>query len=141
VALDDPAGVREFVARNRNDRQEFFNDANGRMPKPIDSQANFVMVNVEHPATELIEHFRKHNILTGRHFPCLWTPTFASRLVLRRKCASSGKPGICCPGQKCSCTTGWDDGAPARSQCFIQREIPKSRSLPPRAYFGNRQLE
>jgi histidinol-phosphate/aromatic aminotransferase/cobyric acid decarboxylase-like protein len=43
VALDDAAGVREFVTRNRNERQEFFNDANGRMPKPIDSQANFVI--------------------------------------------------------------------------------------------------
>src|SRR5580704_11077320 len=73
VALDDTAGVREFVARNRNDRQEFFNDANGRMLKPIGSQANFVMMNVEHPATEVIEHFRKHNILIGRHFPPLDT--------------------------------------------------------------------
>jgi histidinol-phosphate aminotransferase len=43
------------------------------MLKPIDSQANFVMMNVEHPATEVIEHFRKHHILIGRHFPPLDT--------------------------------------------------------------------
>ena len=44
-------GVREFVATQCNDdRQEFFNDANGRMLKPIDSHANFVMMNMDHPA-------------------------------------------------------------------------------------------
>ncbi len=69
VALDDTSGVKESVRRNRDDRQEFFNQATGRMLKPIDSQANFAMMNVQHPAEEAIEHFRKHNILIGRHFP------------------------------------------------------------------------
>ena len=27
------------------------------------------MMNTQHSADEVIEHFRKHNILIGRHFP------------------------------------------------------------------------
>jgi histidinol-phosphate aminotransferase len=40
-----------------------------RMLKPIDSHANFVMMNTFHPAQEIIQHFRKNNILIGRKFP------------------------------------------------------------------------
>jgi histidinol-phosphate aminotransferase len=69
VALDDVKGVEESVSRNRDDRQEFLNRANTRNLKPIDPHANFVMMNVQHPAVEVIEHFRKHKILIGRHFP------------------------------------------------------------------------
>ena len=42
-----------------------------RMLMPVDSHANFVLTNVQHPVVEVIEHFRKHNILIGRHFPPL----------------------------------------------------------------------
>jgi len=73
VALDDTNGVKEFVRRNCDDRQEFLNNATCRTLKPIDSQTNFVMMNVQHPAEEAIEHFRRHNILIGRHFPPLDT--------------------------------------------------------------------
>ncbi|MGA8313684.1 MAG: aminotransferase class I/II-fold pyridoxal phosphate-dependent enzyme, partial [Terriglobales bacterium] len=69
VALDDTEGLKEAVKRNRDDRQEFHNQAMVRMLKPIDSHTNFLMVNTQHPAEEVIEHFRKHNILIGRHFP------------------------------------------------------------------------
>ena len=31
------------------------------------------MTNTEHPAPEVIQHFRKHNILIGRQFPPLNT--------------------------------------------------------------------
>jgi histidinol-phosphate aminotransferase len=68
AALADADGVRAFVQRNANDRQEFFNQAMARALKPIDSHANFVMMNTSHPATEVIEHFRNDNILIGRHF-------------------------------------------------------------------------
>lgn len=68
AALDDTEGLRDFVERNANDRQEFFNQAMARALKPIDSHANFVMMNTFHPADEVIEHFRKNNILIGRHF-------------------------------------------------------------------------
>jgi histidinol-phosphate aminotransferase len=69
AALDDTDGVHDFVRRNANDRQEFFNQAMARALKPIDSHANFVMMNTFHPAEEVIQHFRKNNILIGRHFP------------------------------------------------------------------------
>src|SRR5438477_3097193 len=69
VALNDAAAVREFVRRNHNDCQEFFNRAMTRNLKPIDSHANFVMMNIQHPAAEVIEHFRKHKVLIGRLFP------------------------------------------------------------------------
>jgi len=69
AALDDVAGTNELVQRNANDRQEFFNQAMARALKPIDSHANFVMLNTYHAASEVVEHFRVHNILIGRVFP------------------------------------------------------------------------
>jgi histidinol-phosphate aminotransferase len=69
VALSDTAGVAEFVRRNVSDRQEFVNSAGVRMLMPIDSQTNFVMMNVQHPASPVVEHFRMNKILIGRVFP------------------------------------------------------------------------
>jgi histidinol-phosphate aminotransferase len=69
AALDDTDGVRDFVQRNADDRQEFFNQAMARSLKPIDSHANFVMMDTFHPAEEVIQHFRKNNVLIGRRFP------------------------------------------------------------------------
>jgi histidinol-phosphate aminotransferase len=69
VALGDTAGVKEFIRRNRDDRQEFVNSAGVRMLMPIDSHTNFVMMNIQHPADPVIEHFKMHKILIGRHFP------------------------------------------------------------------------
>lgn len=69
VALSDRDGVKEFVRRNADDRQEFFNQALRRMLKPIDSHANFVMMNTFHPSAEVIEHFSKNNILIAQPFP------------------------------------------------------------------------
>jgi histidinol-phosphate aminotransferase len=71
AALDDTDSVREFVKRYTDDRQEFFNQAVARMIKPIDSHANFVMMNTHMPAEEVIEHFRKNHILIGRRFPAM----------------------------------------------------------------------
>jgi histidinol-phosphate aminotransferase len=73
VALDDSDGVNDCVRRNLDDRQEFFNQAMARAVKPIDSHANFVMVNTYHPAEEVIQHFRQSNILIGRSFPPMRT--------------------------------------------------------------------
>jgi histidinol-phosphate aminotransferase len=72
VALSDTEGVKEFVRRNTNDRQEFVNAAGVRMLMPIDSHTNFVMMNIQHPADPVIEHFRMHKILIGRHFPPMY---------------------------------------------------------------------
>jgi histidinol-phosphate aminotransferase len=73
AALNDSDGLNESVRRNTDDRQEFFNQALGRMLKPIDSHANFVMMNAFHPADEVIQQFRKSNVLIGRPFPPLDT--------------------------------------------------------------------
>jgi len=73
AALDDTDGVNDFVRRNMDDRQEFFNQAMGRAIKPIDSHANFVMMNTYHPAEEVIQHFRECNVLIGRNFPPMST--------------------------------------------------------------------
>jgi histidinol-phosphate aminotransferase len=71
AALDDQAWVRTCVKHNADARQEFLNQANGRMVRCIDSHANFVMVNAQRPATEVIEHFKKNGIEIGRPFPPL----------------------------------------------------------------------
>jgi len=69
AALDDTEGVNHAIERNANDRQEFFNQAMARWLKPIDSHANFVMMNTFHSTDEVIQDFHKRNILIGRHFP------------------------------------------------------------------------
>src|SRR5713101_5944542 len=73
AALGDTESVRNSVKRNEDDRQEFFNQAMARMLKPIDSHANFVMMDTHHPAEETIQHFQKHNVLIGRRFPAMET--------------------------------------------------------------------
>jgi histidinol-phosphate aminotransferase len=73
AALDDEQGLRLAVKRNTDDRQEFFNQAQARMLKPIDSKTNFIMMDIHHPADGAIEHFRKNNILIGPEFPPMKT--------------------------------------------------------------------
>jgi histidinol-phosphate aminotransferase len=66
TALGDDEHVKTSAARNADDRQEFFNEANARMLRVIDSQANFVMLNCGRPAAPVAEHFRNHNIVLPR---------------------------------------------------------------------------
>jgi histidinol-phosphate aminotransferase len=61
------------VQRNADDRQEFFNQANARMLRPIDSQTNFVMLNTEQPAIDIVEHFRTRGVLVSGPFPAFDT--------------------------------------------------------------------
>ena len=70
-ALDDQAFVRECVKNNADNRQEFFKQAKARKLSMIDSNANFVMMNAQRPAPELIAHFQKNGVLIGRPFPPL----------------------------------------------------------------------
>jgi histidinol-phosphate aminotransferase len=63
AALDDTTGLSESVKRNTDSRQEFRNWATNRSLKPVDSHANFVMMNTYNPANILIHHFRQNNIL------------------------------------------------------------------------------
>jgi histidinol-phosphate aminotransferase len=69
AALDDTDAINDFIQRNADERQEFFNQAMARSLRPIDSHTNFVMMDTFHPAEEVIEHFRKNNILLGSRFP------------------------------------------------------------------------
>jgi histidinol-phosphate aminotransferase len=65
AALDDQEHVRLSVGRNADDRQEFYNQCNARMLRPIDSLANFVMMNTGGPAAEVVDHLRRHNVAIG----------------------------------------------------------------------------
>ena len=69
AGLEDQAYVHMAIQRNARDRQEFFTQAQARGLKPIESHANFVMMNASRPAPAAIDFFRKHNIEIGRKFP------------------------------------------------------------------------
>ena len=69
AALADTEYVRASRLRNADDRQEFFNQANARMVRWIDSQTNFVMLKAERPAEEVVEHFERNRILLPGPFP------------------------------------------------------------------------
>ena len=71
AALDDQDSVQASAQKNTNDRQEFYNQCHARMLKPIDSHANFVMMDTHRPAVDVIEHFRKNKVLIGRRFPAM----------------------------------------------------------------------
>src|SRR6185503_15619820 len=63
AAIDDADHLRLSVVQNTDDRQEFINQCHARMLKPIDSVANFLMMNAGMPAVQVIEHFRTNNVL------------------------------------------------------------------------------
>ena len=69
AGLADQNYVRMAIRRNAADRDEFFKQAQARGLKPIDSRANFVMMNASRPAPPVIDFFRKRNIEIGRKFP------------------------------------------------------------------------
>lgn len=73
AGLQDNNGLATAVKRNADDRQEFFNQAMARMLKPIDSHANFVMMNAQRPTEQVIDHFKQNNISIGRKFPAMNT--------------------------------------------------------------------
>jgi histidinol-phosphate aminotransferase len=69
AALEDQDFVAKVAKQNRDDRQEFFNQSNARMLRWIDSQTNFVMVNAGLPPQQIVDHFRKNDILLGPPIP------------------------------------------------------------------------
>ena len=69
AALKDTDHVRTCVRRNTDDRQEFFNQANARMLRVIDSQANFVMLNTVVLADQVVRHFKQHDLLVAGQIP------------------------------------------------------------------------
>ena len=92
AALDDTAHVRTSVTRNTDDRQEFLNQATARMLR-LDSLTNFVMVGTGRPAVEVVDHFRKHDILVSGPVPGFEKDIRVSLRSLRPTCASSGACG------------------------------------------------
>ena len=69
TALDDEEGLRLAVERNHNERQEFLNQAISRMLRPVDSQANFMFMDVHAPAEDVSRYYRRQHILVGRRYP------------------------------------------------------------------------
>jgi histidinol-phosphate aminotransferase len=69
TAIDDRDHLQWTLQRNANERQEFFNQANARMLRVIDSQANFVMLNTNRPGAEIVAHFRSNRILVAGPYP------------------------------------------------------------------------
>jgi histidinol-phosphate aminotransferase len=69
AALEDPDYVRFSAKRNTDNRQEFYNRENARMLGSIDSHTNFVMVRTGLPSAQVLEHFKKHNVLLGPTIP------------------------------------------------------------------------
>ena len=64
-ALADVEHVRRSAKRNADDRQEFFNQANARMLRTLDSHANFVMLDTGRPGAAMVEHFRTNGVLVS----------------------------------------------------------------------------
>jgi histidinol-phosphate aminotransferase len=73
VAYDDLEYVHMSEKRNATDRQEFFSQAKARKVQAIPSYANFAMLKTNRPAVEVIEHFKKNNVLIARLFPSMST--------------------------------------------------------------------
>jgi histidinol-phosphate aminotransferase len=71
VAYDDLDYVELSEKRNAEDRQEFFNQAKTRKVQGIDSYTNFAMLKTSRPALDVIEHFKKNNVLIARLFPSM----------------------------------------------------------------------
>lgn len=73
VAYDEIDYVKFSANRNADDRQEFFNQAKTRKIQVISSATNFAMLQANRPAPQVIEHFRKNNVMIARLFPSMST--------------------------------------------------------------------
>jgi histidinol-phosphate aminotransferase len=71
AALGDTEYVQASRTRNADERQEFFNQANARMRRWIDSQTNFVMLGVGGLGEAVVAHFAANRILLPHPFPPL----------------------------------------------------------------------
>ena len=69
AALDDSDYVRLSFRRNADTRQEFYNQTNARMLRQIDSLTNFVFMKTGLPSSQVIEHFKRNNIILGPAVP------------------------------------------------------------------------
>jgi histidinol-phosphate aminotransferase len=69
AAIEDRNHVSASLSRNTDDRQEFFNKANARMQRVIDSQTNFAMIDTARPAAVVIAHFASHGLVLPPPIP------------------------------------------------------------------------
>lgn len=69
AAVSDSAYVAKIAARNADDRQEFFNQANARMLRSLDSQTNFVLLAVGRHSMEVADLLRVHGVLVSAGYP------------------------------------------------------------------------
>jgi histidinol-phosphate aminotransferase len=65
AALSDQAYVRSIVSLNSDDRQEFFNQANARMLRSLDSHTNFVLLSTGRSGEEVAEMLRAKGVLVS----------------------------------------------------------------------------
>jgi len=68
AALGDLDHLVSAAAANADWRQEFFNQANARMLRAIDSHTNFVMFDTQHKGSDVVEHFRSQGVLISGPF-------------------------------------------------------------------------
>jgi histidinol-phosphate aminotransferase len=69
AALGDQVYVKKTVDRVADDRQEFYNQANARMLRSLDSVTNFVMLKTTRPGKEVAEQLREKGILVASGYP------------------------------------------------------------------------
>jgi histidinol-phosphate aminotransferase len=69
AALNDSDYVRLSSRRNKDERQEFYNQTNARMLRQVDSHTNFVFTKIGLPSSQVIEHFERNNITLGPIIP------------------------------------------------------------------------
>jgi histidinol-phosphate aminotransferase len=68
ISLADPTHVKKIVTLNSNDRQEFFNQANARMLRCLDSETNFVLMRTFVSGKETAEMLRAKGVLVRAEF-------------------------------------------------------------------------
>jgi histidinol-phosphate aminotransferase len=69
AALEDHTYVKKIYALNANDRQEFFNQANARMLRCLDSETNFVLLRTFLGGKETSEVLRAQGVLVKADYP------------------------------------------------------------------------
>jgi histidinol-phosphate aminotransferase len=69
AAISDQAHVKRIASVNVDDRQEFFNQANARMLRALDSHTNFVLMATGRPGKEVVDLLRAQGVLVTAGYP------------------------------------------------------------------------
>ena len=99
-------------SRNTNDRQEFFNKANGRMQRVMDSQTNFAMIDSGRPAAVVVAHFASHGLVLPPSDPAL-------RKIRSRISGDARADG------RILASLGPDAGDPLALMSFVRGPVPR----------------